>query len=263
MKKYFIILITLFLFQTVCLYSEFSSIIKISNLYDFYRINNDLIITNYGRLLILDLNTGKIKQHTSFSTNLPLELQFFLFELPNSENIIPENIWIYGEKRFTLISDLNTNPIPTKVISTEEISGMITENNHAHYLDTADYLNGVVIAKTQNELIDNKNIVYIVTNNKLLKVDLDKPDSLLLEVPYSTATDDWQFTQMALNHTKILFNSQDSLLWFTNYFSNQIGLYNISSNLLSVFDYTKLPVNKDFKIHNYYIMPDPYTDNNN
>ncbi|MBQ6269602.1 MAG: T9SS type A sorting domain-containing protein, partial [Bacteroidetes bacterium] len=55
----------------------------------------------------------------------------------------------------------------------------------------------------------------------------------------------------------------DSLLWFTNYDNNQIGQYNISTESLTVFDYTKLPVSDKFRVRNYFVVLDSNTGSNN
>ena len=259
MKKNIITLFIFFMLPTINLYSNFRCIMDGYRLYDFYRINDKILFTSYHQLLEKDLNTNKTKLHTQFTTDLELDVHYFIFEMTNSDENMLDNLWIYGDEKFTQISNLTTNPIPTKVISIEEIDGL--DKEYSTYTESTDYLNGAIIARSQEEI--NSSIVYITTRKKLVKVNLDKPDSLLLEIPYSTATDDYWFRQMAGNHRDLLYSSQDSLLWFTTYYNNKIGQYNVNTQLLKVFDYTQLPVSKDFLIHNYFIMQDSNTGSNN
>ncbi|MBR3090778.1 MAG: T9SS type A sorting domain-containing protein, partial [Bacteroidetes bacterium] len=229
--------------------------------YDFYCVNNKIFILGHQEIREIDLNTGSLTRHTHFTTDEELDLYRFL-EIPNSDENMSDEVWIYGDEKFTKFSDLSSNPIRTQAVSNKDIDGM--KKDYVHYdpeipgfIDDTDYLNGAVLVQTQGDL--NSSIVYIITGDKLLKVDLDKPDSLLLSVPYSTATDDKKFTQNRSTHKELVYNSQDTSLWFTTYYNNQIGQYNINTNILTAFDTTQLPVHKDFWISNYFVMPDPNT----
>ena len=269
MKKYIIIFISFFLFKNFYLHAEFNSILNLINitkktglgnvwnsngLVDFYCINDKIFITAGSMLIEKDLNSVKLTQYTHFSTDKELNLSYFLSGISNSTDIIPKDIWIYGMDRFTKLSDLTTNPSITDVILTKDINE-IFRNDAEQNLDKIDCLNGAVMVKTQEELNNN---IYIITYNKLLKIDLDKPDSLLLEVLYSTAVYDNEFNQGGSAHRNLVYNFQDSLLWFTNYFRDKIGQYNTNTKVMTVFNYNNLPVNKGFRIYNYCVMPDPY-----
>ena len=267
MKKYIITLFIFFMLPTINLYSNFRCVMDGFQLYDFYRINDKLLFTGYKQMLEKDINTGEIKQHTEFVTDLQLELTYFLSETQDSDSIMPEDLWIYSARSFTYVSDIKTNPAPTKTLSLKDIDGLDYDYTHydseiGGFINRSDYINGAAIVKGREDL--NSTIVYIISGNKLVKVNLDKPDSVLLEMPYSTATDDTiNFSQLSMNYRNLLYNSQDSLLWFTNYDRNQIGQYNISTESLTVFDYTKLPVSDKFRVRNYFVVLDSNTGSNN
>ena len=221
----------------------------------FYRYNcaGDMLMLTADRgnkIILKELSSETTKICTPFSTGLDWDgcsLAYFLLDPPMFQGGGTGGCWIYSSRAFLRFENIKDNPKATKLIKKTQVPDMKETIYLPLPVKFGDYFNGVIIANTETE--STNHIIYFAKQNALVKIDLNKPDTILLKVPFPE-----ELFLMGENYCDMLYHNIDSLIWFCGYGGKVIACYNVYTQLLKTFDYNNLPLGKDFKIHSYFTM---------
>ena len=253
--KISVIAFTFFLLLTPSVYSNFNCVIDTYSteevITSYIARDDNLIFTIDDRILAIERSTNSFKYYTKFSTDLEGTWGFdnFLTNTVATNSSIYEDesfCYFYSADNIIYFTNLFSIPKAIKIIDRSQIPNMKETEYKDGNIYYGDFFNGMI--RTGN-FDETSSTIYFVKQSAIVKVDLDKPDSILSSVKFPK-----ELFLVGKNHTDMLYHPLDSAIWFKGY-GSVLGRYNIYTEAIDVFDHTNLPLEQGFSINGYFMQP--------